>query len=157
MEKDAIYMKRAIELAQQNALSAHGGPFGAVIVRDGNVISEASNSVTPDNDPTAHAEVNAIRKACKNLNTFDLSGATLYTSCEPCPMCLSAAYWARVDRIVFGANREDAARAGFSDDFIYKELSLDLEQRSIPIESILEKESQEPFETWISNLDKTPY
>lgn len=157
MEKDAIYMKRAIELAQQNALSAHGGPFGAVIVRDGNVISEASNSVTPDNDPTAHAEVNAIRKACKNLNTFDLSGATLYTSCEPCPMCLSAAYWARVDRIVFGANREDAARAGFSDDFIYKELSLDLDQRSIPIESILEKESQEPFETWISNLDKTPY
>jgi tRNA(Arg) A34 adenosine deaminase TadA len=157
MEKDAIYMKRAIELAQQNALSAHGGPFGAVIVRDGNVISEASNSVTPDNDPTAHAEVNAIRKACKNLNTFDLSGATLYTSCEPCPMCLSAAYWARVDRIVFGANREDAARAGFSDDFIYKELSLDLEKRSIPIESILEKESQEPFETWISNLDKTPY
>lgn len=157
MEKDAIYMKRAIELAQQNALSAHGGPFGAVIVRDGNVISEASNSVTPDNDPTAHAEVNAIRKACKKLNTFDLSGATLYTSCEPCPMCLSAAYWARVDRIVFGANREDAARAGFSDDFIYKELSLDLEQRSIPIESILEKESQEPFETWISNLNKTPY
>ena len=157
MEKDAIYMKRAIELAQQNALSAHGGPFGAVIVRDGNVISEASNSVTPDNDPTAHAEVNAIRKACKKLNTFDLSGATLYTSCEPCPMCLSAAYWARVDRIVFGANREDAARAGFSDDFIYKELSLDPEQRSIPIESILEKESQEHFETWISNLDKTPY
>ena len=150
-------MHMAIDLAKENAASAGGGPFGAVIVRGSEVISACSNSVTPDNDPTAHAEVNAIRAACRKLNTFNLSGCTLYTSCEPCPMCLSAAYWAKVDKIYFSAGRDDAHDAGFSDAFLYKELSLPLDRRSVPIERTLESEGLEPFRLWEENNSKVPY
>lgn len=150
-------MRQAIELARENASSSGGGPFGAVVVKEGRVISACSNSVTPDNDPTAHAEVNAIRTACRELGSFDLSGCTLYSSCEPCPMCLSAAYWARVDKIVFAADRNDAADAGFSDAFIYDELSLDTDKRSIPMEKLMQKEGTEPFDIWKSNEKKIRY
>ncbi|GAB1474615.1 nucleoside deaminase [Bacteroidota bacterium] len=156
-EKVNKYMQMAIDLAKENAVSAGGGPFGAVIVMNDEVVSASSNSVTPDNDPTAHAEVNAIRAACRKLNTFNLSGCTLYTSCEPCPMCLSAAYWARIDKIYFSAGREDAHDAGFSDAFLYKELSLPLEERTIPIERSLESEGLEPFKLWVNNNSKVPY
>jgi len=156
-EKVNKYMQMAIDLAKENAVSAGGGPFGAVIVMNDEVVSASSNSVTPDNDPTAHAEVNAIRAACRKLKTFNLSGCTLYTSCEPCPMCLSAAYWARIDKIYFSAGREDAHDAGFSDAFLYKELSLPLEERTIPIERSLESEGLEPFKLWVNNNSKVPY
>lgn len=157
MNQENKYMRQAIELARENASSSGGGPFGAVVVKEGRVISACSNSVTPDNDPTAHAEVNAIRTACRELGTFDLSGCTLYSSCEPCPMCLSAAYWARVDKIVFAADRNDAADAGFSDAFIYDELSLDTDKRSIPMEKLMQKEGTEPFDIWKSNEKKIRY
>jgi tRNA(Arg) A34 adenosine deaminase TadA len=157
MNQENKYMRQAIELARENASSSGGGPFGAVVVKEGRVISACSNSVTPDNDPTAHAEVNAIRTACRELGTFDLSGCTLYSSCEPCPMCLSAAYWARVDKIVFAADRNDAADAGFSDAFIYEELSLDTDKRSIPMEKLMQKEGTEPFDIWKSNEKKIRY
>jgi len=147
----------AIKLAGENAASVTGGPFGAIIVKNGEIISSRTNSVTPDKDPTAHAEVNAIREACKKLDTFDLSGCTLYTSCEPCPMCLSAAYWAKVDKIYFAAGRDDAADAGFSDAFIYNEFSKSMEDRSIPIEQILSEEGKEPFDLWKKNEEKIPY
>ena len=151
------FMREAVIIAKMNANSGAGGPFGALVVKDGEIISSASNSVTPDNDPTAHAEVNAIRKACRKLNTFDLSGCTLYTSCEPCPMCLSAAYWAHIDKIYYAADRNDAASAGFSDAFIYDEFLKPLSQRTIPIEQILENEGAEPFEEWRRNDKKVPY
>lgn len=150
-------MKEAIELAGENAASVTGGPFGALIVKDGKIISARTNSVTPDKDPTAHAEVNAIREACRKLDTFDLSGCTLYTSCEPCPMCLSAAYWAKVDKIYFSAGRGDAADAGFSDAFIYDEFSKSMEDRSIPIEQIMSEEGKGPFNLWKKNDEKIPY
>ncbi len=151
------FMKEAIELAGENAASVTGGPFGALIVKDGKIISARTNSVTPDKDPTAHAEVNAIREACRKLDTFDLSGCTLFTSCEPCPMCLSAAYWAKVDKIYFAAGRGDAADAGFSDAFIYDEFSKSMDERSIPIEQIMSEEGKEPFNLWKKNEDKIPY
>lgn len=157
MEKEYRFMREAVELAKMNATGEGGGPFGAVIVKDGFVISAASNSVTPDSDPTAHAEVNAIRAACKKLGTHDLSGCVLYTSCEPCPMCLSAAYWAHVDKIYYAADRNDAQRAGFSDAFIYDEFSVPLEQRSIPIRQILKDEGFAPFDAWLDNDKKVPY
>ncbi|OJV21579.1 MAG: tRNA-specific adenosine deaminase [Bacteroidetes bacterium 41-46] len=157
MEKREIFMREAIGLAGRNASSVTGGPFGALIVKDGEIISARTNSVTPDKDPTAHAEVNAIREACRKLNTYDLSGCTLYTSCEPCPMCLSAAYWAKVDKIYFAAGRDDAADAGFSDAFIYDEFTKSMEERSIPIEQIMPTEGREPFELWKKNEDKIPY
>lgn len=151
------FMSEAIGLAGRNASSVSGGPFGALIVKDGEIISARTNSVTPDKDPTAHAEVNAIRDACRKLDTFDLSGCTLYTSCEPCPMCLSAAYWAKVDKIYFAAGRDDAADAGFSDSFIYDEFSKSMEDRTIPIEQIMPEEGKEPFTLWKKNDDKIPY
>ena len=117
------HMRRAISLAEDNASSGNGGPFGAVIVKDGKVVAEGSNTVTVDNDPTAHAEVNAIRRACAVLGTFDLSGCELYTSCEPCPMCLAACYWAHISRVYYAAGRDDAAAAGFDDDMIYVEVA----------------------------------
>ena len=149
-------MKRAIALSEQSVKTG-GGPFGAVIAKNGEIVSEASNSVTKDNDPTAHAEVNAIRIATKKLGTFDLSGCEIYASCEPCPMCLGAIYWAHLDRIFFAANRNDAADAGFDDDFIYKELALKPEDRNKNIEVLLPKEAQEAFRLWKANTDKTEY
>jgi tRNA(Arg) A34 adenosine deaminase TadA len=156
-KKSFEFMKKALEVASGNASSQGGGPFGAVIVKDGKVVSIAGNTVTPDNDPTAHAEVNAIRNACKELKTFDLSGCVLYTSCEPCPMCLSASYWARIEKIYFAAGRDDAAKAGFSDAFIYDQFDLPLNERSLPAERIMEDEGLQPFELWLRNENKRAY
>ncbi|EKD30617.1 MAG: CMP/dCMP deaminase zinc-binding [uncultured bacterium] len=155
--KGEKFMQEAVKIALSNAGSVTGGPFGAVIVKDGTVISTASNSVTIDNDPTAHAEVNAIRSACAKLKTFNLTGCTLYTSCEPCPMCLSAAYWAHIDKIYYSAGRDDAQKAGFSDAFIYDEFSKQMSERSIPIEQILKNEGVEPFDEWMRNDKKVHY
>jgi len=157
MESDKKFMLEAISLASGNAVSSTGGPFGAVIVKDGEVVSSAANTVTADNDPTAHAEVNAIRSACKKLNTFDLAGCTLYSSCEPCPMCLSAAYWAHIDKIFYAADRMQAESAGFSDAFIYDQFALPFEERSIPFKQICDKEGVEPFILWIDNESKIKY
>ncbi len=156
MKRDEL-MLRALELAGGNAASVAGGPFGAVIARNGEVVAEASNTVTVDNDPTAHAEVNAIRKACAALGTFDLSGCELYTSCEPCPMCLAACYWAHIDRVYYAADREDAAAAGFDDSDIYREAALPVDARRIPFVRIMEKEGLRPFMLWKSNDKKVEY
>ena len=158
MEKGHNYfMSRAIELAAENAGSVTGGPFGAVIVKDGEIVAAQSNKVTVDIDPTAHAEVNAIREACKVLGTFDLSGCILYSSCEPCPMCLSAAYWAHIDKIYYAADRYDAAKVGFDDEFIYKELSLPISARRLGLEQIMPEDGLVPFVKWSENNEKIHY
>ena len=158
MEKGHNYfMSRAIELAAENAGSVTGGPFGAVIVKDGEIVAAQSNKVTVDIDPTAHAEVNAIREACKVLGTFDLSGCVLYSSCEPCPMCLSAAYWAHIDKIYYAADRYDAAKVGFDDEFIYKELSLPISARKLGLEQIMPEDGLVPFVKWSENNEKIHY
>lgn len=149
-------MREAIRLADESVANG-GGPFGAVIVKDGEIIAATSNRVTLDNDPTAHAEVNCIRMACKRLGTFDLSGCTIYTSCEPCPMYLGAIYWARIDRIFYGNNRQDAADIGFDDDFIYQELTRPMDNRSTPIIPILQDEALHSFRLWTEKTDKTEY
>jgi len=140
-----------------NLTSNEGGPFGAVIVKDGEIVSEASNSVTLDHDPTAHAEVNAIRKATQKLDTFDLEGCEIYTSCEPCPMCLGAIYWAHLDRIYYANDRKDAARIGFDDDFIYQEMPLNPENRSKQMTILLPEEAVRAFRMWEERIDKTAY
>ena len=127
------FLRRAIALATENVVSGKGGPFAAVVVRDGQIVGEGANSVTATNDPTAHGEVNAIRAACKALGTFTLAGCELYTSCEPCPMCLAASYWARLDAIYYGCSAADAARAGFDDAFLYDEFRKDQAARSLPV------------------------
>lgn len=134
-----------------------GGPFGAVIVKDGNVIGRGWNCVTSSNDPTAHAEVMAIRDACATLNTFDLSGCEIYASCEPCPMCLSAIYWARLNHLYFAADRNAAADAGFDDEMIYREISKDWKNRNLPAGQLLPAEAQEAFERWNEKTNRTPY
>lgn len=156
MEKDIEYMRRAIALADESVRRG-GGPFGAVIVKDGVIIAEGSNSVTILNDPTAHAEVSAIREACRRLGTFHLDGCTIYTSCEPCPMCLGAIYWAGIKQIFYGNNRKDAADIGFADDFIYEELERPLEARRLPIRPLLREEAQESFHLWEKNTDRVNY
>lgn len=155
-EQDKEMMREAIRLADESVANG-GGPFGAVIVKDGEIIAATSNRVTLDNDPTAHAEVNCIRMACKRLGTFDLSGCTIYTSCEPCPMCLGAIYWARIDRIFYGNNRQDAADIGFDDDFIYQELARPMDNRSTSIIPILQDEALHSFRLWTEKTDKTEY
>ncbi len=154
MEKK--FMMRAIELAKQSIDNA-GGPFGAVIVKNGEIIAETSNSVTKDNDPTAHAEVNCIRMACKKLNTFMLDGCEIYASSEPCPMCFGAIYWAHIDKIYYAGTREDAAWGGFDDDFIYKEIAIANEQRRTPSINILQPEGRSVFEKWRGKVDKIDY
>ena len=149
-------MKRAIELSI-GSVNGGGGPFGAVIAREGEIIAEASNSVTIDNDPTAHAEVNAIRRAARKLGSFDLSGCEIYTSCEPCPMCLGAIYWSHIDKIYYANTRKDAAEIGFDDDFIYQEIALSLEKRRKPIEEFMRSEALEAFELWKAKDDRTEY
>jgi tRNA(Arg) A34 adenosine deaminase TadA len=149
-------MKEAINIALESA-SSTGGPFGCIIVKEEKIIASASNSVTKDNDPTAHAEVNAIRKACKVLNTFDLKGCSLYTSCEPCPMCLAACYWAHLDVIYYSGTQDDAAKAGFDDRFIYKEFELEKDKRSLSVSRILPQEGMIPFEAWLRNENKIHY
>jgi tRNA(Arg) A34 adenosine deaminase TadA len=157
MEKHEAFLRRAIALAVKNVETGNGGPFGAVIVRAGKVVAEAGNSVFTTNDPTAHAEVNAIRAACAKLGVFRLEGCTLYTSSEPCPMCLAACYWAHVDRIFYAANAEDAARAGFDDAFLYRELALPADRRTLPAEEMLREEAQASFAAWDASPYKQPY
>ena len=149
-------MLRAIELSMIS-LKEDGGPFGCVIVKNNEIISEGFNEVTNKNDPTAHAEIVAIRSACNKLNTFNLKGTQMFTSCEPCPMCLSAIYWSHIDKIYYGNNRKDAAKIGFDDSYIYDELLLDLNKRKIPLEQINEKEAIKAFEEWEAKTDKTTY
>ena len=151
------YLRRAIELATQNVLAGVGGPFAALIVRDGQVIAEAANSVTTTNDPTAHGEVNAIRKACAALGSFSLAGCEIYSSCEPCPMCLAAIYWARLGAIYYGSNQQDAAKAGFDDAFLYEELGKNSDNRSVPALQLLREEAWEAFATWIAVPTKVDY
>ncbi len=149
-------MREAIRLADESV--AHGGgPFGAVIVKDGKILAGASNSVTLDNDPTAHAEVNAIRQACRELGTFDLKGSVIYASCEPCPMCLGAIYWAGIERIYYANTRADAAAADFADGFIYEELGKPLAERTLPIIPLLRDEALHTFRRWQEKADKTVY
>lgn len=155
-QQDKEFMREAIKLAS-DSVRRGGGPFGAVIVKDGEIIAGSSNSVTIDNDPTAHAEVNTIRQACRKLGTFDLSGAVIYTSCEPCPMCLGAIYWARLGRIYYGNNRKDARDIDFADDFIYEELDRPMSDRTVPIIPLLRDEALESFRLWDEKEDKTEY
>lgn len=151
------FLHRAITLATQNVTSGEGGPFGAVIVRDGQIIGEGVNTVTAINDPTAHAEVNAIRAATKALGTFALAGCELYTSCEPCPMCLAAAYWSHVDAIYYGASAADAALAGFDDAFLYDELRKNAGQRKLRSMQLLGDEAWSSFAAWIASPNKIEY
>ena len=155
MEKK--FMQRAIELAQSNITNLNGGPFGAVVVKDGKIIGEGCNMVIANNDPTAHAEVVAIREACKNLDSFQLDDCQIYTSCEPCPMCLGAIYWARPNKIFYAATREEAEQADFDDSFIYKEVSLPLNQRKIPTVQIMKEEAAAVFQEWNSQNLKIDY
>lgn len=158
MEHDDIrFMGEAIQLARLGMDRGDGGPFGCVIVKDGKVVGRGNNRVTSTNDPTAHAEVVAIREACNSLSDFQLEGCVLYTSCEPCPMCLGAIYWARPDRIVFACTREDAADAGFDDQLIYDELPLPYAERRIRTERLLREEAQMVFDVWKSKQDKVEY
>lgn len=150
-------MKSAIMLAKAGLDANKGGPFGCVVVKDGVIVGKGSNSVTSTNDPTAHAEVVAIRDACRNLNTFQLDGCEIYTNCEPCPMCLGAIYWARPDKVYFANTRYEAAAAGFDDAFIYDEIGIDPSQRKIPMIHTPDLEAQQVFSDWIAKPDKTLY
>ena len=150
------FMREAIALASSN-IDNGGGPFGAVIVRDGKVVGRGVNRVTANNDPTAHAEVSAIRDACKALNTFDLSGCEIYTSCEPCPMCLGSIYWARIGRIYYGNTQADAAEIDFDDSFIYRQLEKPIGTRTIPETQCLHDESIVTFKKWAETDEKTKY
>jgi len=154
--KNVNFMKRAIELSI-NSVKKGGGPFGCVIVKNNNIIAEGSNEVTFTNDPTAHAEIVAIRKACKTINNFNLEGSEMYTSCEPCPMCLSAIYWSHIDIIYYGNTRLDAAKIGFDDNFIYNELGKDLSIRKIPMKQINKGEAKKAFLDWEEKVDKIEY
>lgn len=151
------FMRRAVALAREGMLSGKGGPFGCVIVRDGEIIGEGNNQVTSTNDPTAHAEVVAIRAACQNISSFQLDGCTVYTSCEPCPMCLGAIYWARPAEIFFAGTKIDAANAGFDDAFIYEEIERETTDRSMTMTRILQSEAQRVFEEWKENKEKIEY
>jgi guanine deaminase len=151
------FLRHAIALAVENVESGAGGPFAAVIVRDGKIVGEGVNTVTTSNDPTAHGEVNAIREACKTLDTFSLAGCELYTSCQPCPMCLAASYWARIDAIYYGAGAADAARAGFDDAFLYDEFRRDESARSLPATQLLAEEAWASFAAWIASTSKVKY
>ena len=150
-------MFRAIELAEKGMNANSGGPFGAVVVRDGKIIGEGYNSVTSRNDPTAHAEIIAIRNACKNLNSFQLTNCEIYCSCEPCPMCLGAIYWARIEKIYYAAKREHAAKANFDDEFIYKEIPLKPTDRETKSIQLLEDHGVALFRKWLDKSDKTEY
>jgi len=150
------YMKRAIELSKKN-IEHGGGPFGAVIVKDGKIIGEGFNKVTANNDPTAHAEVEAIREACKNISNFDLNGAEIYTSCEPCPMCLSAIYWARLSKIYYANTKKDAAEIEFDDDFIYTEIPKPISERKISMVQMMRPEALEVFKAWQVSTVKIKY
>ena len=151
------FMTEAVNAALKGMDNNEGGPFGCVIVKDGQIVGRGNNKVTSTNDPTAHAEVNAIRDACKNLNSFQLDGCEIYTSCEPCPMCLGAIYWARPDKVYYGSNHIDAAKIGFDDEFIYKEIPLPNSERSIPFIQLAREIALKPFQAWTEKEDKTEY
>ena len=155
-EADEQFMREAIRLSVES-VALGGGPFGAVIVKDGEIIAAKANSVTIDNDPTAHAEINAIREACRKLGTFDLDDCVIYTSCEPCPMCLGAIYWAGIDRIYYANTRQDAEDIDFADNFIYEELSRPLSERDIPFIQLLRDEAQAAFKAWTEKGDRKEY
>lgn len=157
MSKHEEFMRMAIELSVNNVKDNQGGPFGAVIVKDGEVIAASANKVVPTNDPTAHAEVSAIRLACQELNTYILSGCKIYTSCEPCPMCLAAIYWARIDKIYYANNKADAASIGFDDAFIYEELDKPMDKRQLPIVQLMRDEALSAFKLWSDSESKTDY
>lgn len=150
-------MRQAIAAALQNVQEGKGGPFGALVVKDGQVIAVGTNGVTTTNDPTAHAEVVAIRRACSVLGTFQLTGCELYTTCEPCPMCLGAIYWARPDKVYYASTQHDAAQVGFDDAFIYDEIATPYQQRRIPFEQLLPNESAVIFEAWTQSVGKIAY
>lgn len=156
MERDT-FMRRAIALAEQNVASGGGGPFGAVVVHDGRIIGEGTNQVTGTHDPTAHAEMVAIRAACTQLGTYSLAGCEIFASCEPCPMCLSAIYWARIERIFFGNTKTDAAAISFDDDHIYREIPLPISERAIPTERLLADEAITAFRAWETADNKIEY
>ncbi len=151
------FMRRAIELSRENIGTPDGGPFGAVIVKDGRIIGEGTNQVTAANDPTAHAEMVAIRAAAKTLGSFKLDGCEIYTSCEPCPMCLAAIYWARIGKVWFGNTRSDAADIGFDDDFLYRELAQPMDDRSLKMGQILPSEAKQAFQEWYAHPARMPY
>ena len=150
-------MREAIKLADTGMQGGQGGPFGCVIVRDGKIVGRGNNRVTSTNDPTAHAEVTAIREACRALGRFSLEDCELYTSCEPCPMCLAAIYWARIPRVFYGNTRGDAAGIGFDDDFIYQQIPLPPERRAIDMKPLLRDEAQATFQAWATKADKVRY
>lgn len=151
------FLRRAIGLAANNASTGRGGPFGAVIVRDGAVVAEGANHVTTWHDPTAHAEVVAIREACQSLGSHELRGCVIYASCEPCPMCLAAIYWARLDAVYYAASRHDAAEAGFDDSFLYEQISLEDGERTLRTQRLLANEGGQPFAIWRGSVTKIPY
>ncbi|HEY1903757.1 MAG TPA: nucleoside deaminase [Terracidiphilus sp.] len=151
------FLRRAIALAVENVDTGAGGPFAAVVVRDGKIVGEGVNTVTATNDPTAHGEVNAIRAACAALGAFSLTGCELYTSCQPCPMCLAACYWARLDAIYYGASADDAARAGFDDAFLYDEFGKEQATRALPATQLLEQEAWTAFAAWNASTGKVEY
>lgn len=151
------YMREAIALSRSNMEANKGGPFGAVIVRDGEIVGRGGNQVTSSNDPTAHAEIVAIREACRTLGTFSLEGSVIYTSCEPCPMCLAAIYWARIEKIYYANTKDDAAAIDFDDAFLYKELIVPYAERSIPLTPLLREEAVKVFREWAVKDDKVEY
>jgi guanine deaminase len=155
--REFMFMKIAVDVALENVLTNGGGPFGAIVVKEGRIISVGRNQVAVKKDPTAHAEMEAIREACKYLNSFQLTGCELYTSCEPCPMCLGAIYWARLKSIFYACTNEDAARIGFDDHFIYRQIALSPNQRSIPMVRILPENTYLPFNAWVSLPQKQQY
>ena len=154
---DLHFMEEAIKVAHQNVLSNQGGPFGAIVVKDGKVIGTGRNEVTTSNDPTAHAEVQAIRSACQYLNDFQLIDCEIYSSCEPCPMCIGAIYWARPKAVYYACTKEEAAKIGFDDQFIYEQLSLPVDQRKITMKQIFPNQSDLPFKTWENSKSKVDY
>jgi tRNA(Arg) A34 adenosine deaminase TadA len=152
-----MFMRKAIDLAIGNVRGGKGGPFGALVVKDGEIIATGTNQVTSTFDPTAHAEVVAIREACRILTSFQLEGCEIYTSCEPCPMCLGAIYWARPARVYFGATHDDAARIGFDDSFIYQQLAVAADRREVPMIQMMREASLAAFEEWERKADRVPY
>ncbi len=157
MDSKEYYMQCAIDLAENGIKQNEGGPFGAIIVKNGKIVGKGNNRVISTNDPTAHAEIVAIRDACTNLESFDLSGCEIYTSCEPCPMCLSAIYWANISKIYYGNTRKDAANIGFRDDFLFEEIKKIIENRKIPTENLLREQTIKTFKSWQQKKDKTRY
>jgi tRNA(Arg) A34 adenosine deaminase TadA len=156
-EQHERFIAEAIRLAEENVAAGRGGPFGAVVVKDGRVVAAGTNRVTATNDPTAHAEIVAIREACRVLGSFQLAGCEIYASCEPCPMCLAAIYWARPERLFFAATREDAAAVGFDDGLIYEQIPLPPEQRCLPTHGIAHPDRLRPLQAWAAKTDRTDY